>query len=447
MMDSNPYWTAPKQGHDWTDPVVLSAVDWLSSFVCIDQLNERLSAQEKKYHEAISARQNGRSASCFDEQDKIAWYLLQGRSFATDRAMFDNDQVCQIIPYLRRLGMDLELLKQMPGIEIRALRLMTQEKAQPDSGIFEFLVASAYARNGWKVEFVPETPGISKQPDLHVRKPGTRWAVECKRLKNSNYEIREKLQGEEIAKRFHDWCRENDKSLAVDVIFKQELTEISVDFLVSAFSEGHVSRIFEGKFFTSEVADVRFRPIKWAQAHSVLRVDDVFYGSSRMIEILKGEYQINAQHSMSADWIPSDLRPAFAEWVDRASVVSWWSDSKAAKKKRVRHFKQTLQKAEQQLPGDRPGIVHIGCPGQFDNEVEGQRHFYNWLHLCDFKTIKSRLRWVNAYLLKPEHTNDPNETWAFQETAIQYRVAQHNTRNPLPNEMMVVPVEDSIRIG
>lgn len=437
MVNDTLYWTAQKQGQDWTDPNVLSAVDWLSSFVCVDQMRERILTQEKCFHNAITKRQRGDSVRCFDPQDKIGWYLLQGRSFATDRAVFDNDQVCQIIPYLQRIGMDLELLKRIPGIKIRTSRLMNQEKKQPDSGIFEFLVAAAYARNGWQVEFVSETPGVSKQPDLHVRRPGTKWAVECKRLKNSNYEISEKLQGECIAKRFHDWCREAKKSLVVDVIFKQELSVIPADFLISAFRQGRVSLIIEGKLFTSEVADVRFRSINWSLTHSVLKVDDVCYGSSRMIQILKGEYQINDQHSMSADWTPSQFRPAFAKWVDRASVVSWRSDSKAAKKKRVRHFKQTLQKAEQQLPGDRPGIVHIGCPGQFDNEVEEQRHCDNWLHLRDFKKTKSRLRWVNAYLLKPEQTNDPNEAWAFQETMIPYRVGQHNTKNPLALESVI----------
>lgn len=446
MSELNPYWIAPREGQDWTDPVVSPAVDWLGSFVDPDSLQKRISHQEKKYHEAIVARQNGEMEVCFDEKDKISWFLLQSQSYASDRKVFDYNQICQIVPYFRQIGLNLELIKKIPGIKTRATRMMGSEKSQPESGIFEILVAAAYARNGWKVQFVDETPGISKQPDLHVRKPGTRWAVECKRLKNSTYQIMEKIEAQRISHNFHQWCRRSNRSLIAEVIFQNELSDIHSDFLIEAFNLGEDVSHLQGRYFSGENAHVRFRPVKWDLLKYVMDVDDVFYGSSRMIELLTGQHQLRAEYSMSAIWKPSCLRPAYAEKINQASVVTWWSESINAKKRRAKHFKQTLSKAEQQLPGDRPGVVHIGCPGQFDNDVEGQRHFYNWLYLCDFMKTNSRLRWVNAHLLKPEYTTNFDETWAFQETTIPYRVGRHNTKNPLLHEMLVVPKEEGVII-
>jgi hypothetical protein len=79
----------------------------------------------------------------------------------------------RVVPFLTRIGKELPLLLSVKGVEERAARMMLQERRQPDSSIFELLVALAYRRRGWsRVEFVPETPGRGRSPDMqeHLRR-------------------------------------------------------------------------------------------------------------------------------------------------------------------------------------------------------------------------------------------------------------------------------------
>src|SRR3546814_5161194 len=51
------------------------------------------------------------------------------------------------------------------------------------------------------------------------------------------------------------------------------------------------------------------REIDWTLAREVLAEDDVYYGSSRMVELLIGRYDHDFAHSMSGKWLPSRTRP------------------------------------------------------------------------------------------------------------------------------------------
>ena len=79
-----------------------------------------------------------------------------------------------------------------------------------------------------------------------------------------------------------------------------------------------------------------------------------------MIELLVGQYDHKDDHSMAAKWCPSPTRPHYASMVYQASVVSWRSQSFEAASRKAKHFKSLVGQAAKQLPGDRPGAVHIG---------------------------------------------------------------------------------------
>ena len=103
----------------------------------------------------------------FDPVDTAAWYILQAETFATDRALWTPEGTMRVVPFLTRLGKELKLLLSVKGVEERAARMMLQERRQPEGSIFEMLVALAYRRGGWnRVEFVPETPGRGRTPDM-----------------------------------------------------------------------------------------------------------------------------------------------------------------------------------------------------------------------------------------------------------------------------------------
>jgi hypothetical protein len=313
---------------------------------------------------------------------------------------------------------------------------MLNDRRQPDSGIYELLVALAYRRGGWdRVEFVPETPGRGRTPDLNVYRPRSRWAVECKRLAASPYAAREKLRGIKLAEAIQALSLEAGESVVVEVRYKIELTDVPDDYLVA-----HVQSAIERRSSTrwnDEIASGNVRPVNWELARHVLQNDYVYFGSSRMIELLAGHYAHDADHSMAAKWRPWPDRPEYADAVYHASVVTWWSHSTAAIRQKARHFHKILVNAEGQLPSDRPGVIHVGIESYAGSQVDFLRHRSNSLRTRFFEPRNSRLRWVYGNYFVPEATTRKDESWAITETMVRYKIGTHRTLWPLPDHMLV----------
>ncbi|SIO02263.1 hypothetical protein SAMN05443247_01456 [Bradyrhizobium erythrophlei] len=414
------------------------AVAWLKSFVPNKEMARRLDAAKAYLVAARERMRQGIEAPLFDPADTAAWYILQAETFATDRAYWTPEGVMRVVPFLTRIGKELPLLLSVEGVEERAARMMLSERRQPDGCIYELLVALAYRRGGWdRVEFVPEMPGRGRTPDLHVFRPRSRWAVECKRLAPSLYAAREKLRGIEIAQRIHALCLEMSESIVVEVQYKVELADVPDDYLTA-----HVRSAIARRSSTpweDGIAAGRVRPVDWPLARKVLAKDDVYFGGSRMVELLVGYYIHAADHSMAAKWRPAPSRPAYAEAVYQASVVSWRSLSDEAVRQKARHFRRTLANAEDQLPPDRPGVIHVGIETYAGVDVDFTRHLFNTLEARSFSAKKSRLRWVYANHFVPEATTRKDESWAITETMVPYKIGSHRTRWPLPGHMLVSP--------
>jgi hypothetical protein len=438
MEKINPDWTAPREGHDWRDDELMLTVAWLKSFVPRREMERRLDAAKAFLVAARERMREGFPATLFDPTDTAAWYILQAETFATDRAFWTQEGLMRAVPFLTRIGKELPRVLEVRGVEERAARLMLAERRQPDSGIFELLVALAYRRGGWhRVEFVPETPGRGRTPDLHVFKKGSRWAVECKRLMPSAYAAREKLRGMELAKPIHALCLEMGESAVVEVMFKVELASVPNDYLVS-----HVQSAIQQRSLNpweDEIAFGRVRPVNWPLTRKILAQDYVYFGGSRMIELLASYYIHDADHSLTAKWRPWPKRPEYADAVYQASIVTWRSLSNEAVSQKARHFRSVLANAEGQLPSDRPGVIHVGIESCAGARVDFARHFANTFEARFFKLRKSRLRWVYGNIFVPEATTRKDETWAITETMVPYKVGSHHARWPLPGHMLVSP--------
>lgn len=434
----DPNWTAPPSGHDWRDDELMLAVAWLKSFVPRREMERRLNAARNFLVAAREQMRDGVPTALFDPADAAAWYIFQAQTYALDRAFWTPEGIMRAVPYLTRIGKELPLLLTVKDVEERAARIMLSERRQPDSGIYELLVALAYRRGGWtRVEFVPETPGRGRTPDLHVSRKGSRWAVECKRLQPSTYAAREKVRGTRLAQPIHALCLEMSESVVVEVKYKIELTDIPDDYLVA-----HVRSAIERRSLSpwdDEIASGQVRPVNWPLIRGVMAKDNVYFGGSRMIELLVGYYVHEADHSMAAKWRPATRRPEYAAAVYQASVVSWLSLSKKAVARKARHFLRTLASANSQLPSDRPGAIHIGIESYAGAHVDFNRHVSNSLETRFFDTRNSRLRWVYGNIFVPEATTRKDESWAITETMVPYKVGSHHTRWPLPRHLLVSP--------
>lgn len=84
-----------------------------------------------------------------------------------------------------------------------------------------------------------------------------------------------------------------------------------------------------------------------------------------------------------------------------------------------------------------PGAVHVGYEALGGSSADALRHVLNGMEMRSFKTGGSRLRYVYANYLRPEHSNARMESWAVSETTAPYRVGKHRTPEPLPHHALL----------
>lgn len=250
----------------------------------------------------------------------------------------------------------------------------------------------------------------------------------------SGYGETERARGEAISQAFHTVCRERGVSLSVQVAFKDELTAVDVSYLAEkaeAFLRNSRRDTWEDAFGAGWI-----RVVDRRRLDLVLEHDDLFFGSSRMIQLIEGAYSPSIQYSLDGTWRPAKDRPFHAAQVGRVSAVSWLSASETAQTRKAKHFRKLIREAADQLPGDRPGVVHVGYEAFYDDATEALRHALNHQHIRELDVSSSRLRYVYANYMAPEHTNDRNESSALIETTATYPVGQRSTAEPLRHHLL-----------
>ena len=445
VLSRGPDWVAPRRTEEWRDDDILIATAWLKSLVPAQVWATRIERTREQFLRAVEALHRGEPAALYDPADLIAWQIFQAETYAIDRSYWVPGVTAQIGPIMTRLGQELATLLTVKGVEARAERLMTAERRQSDAGLFELLVALAYRRNGWTdVLFVEEQRGGPRSHDITVSRPRRRWAVECKRMSAAPYAQAEKARGEALSQAVHALCRDRGRSVIVEAAFKSELSAVPDDYLTGRAATFLANP--EASFWHDEHGFGRVREVDWRLAHRVLEADYVYYGASRMIELLVGHYDHDLEHSMASRWRPAPGRPLYADAVYQASVVSWASRSPKAVRIKARHFRQIVAGANGQMPSTMPGVIHVGVESTGDPAVDARRHLGNMLEMRGFAPGTSRLRWVYGNFFAPESTTQHDESWAFDETTAWYRIGNHTAAQPLPHHLLVSP-EAAIRPG
>lgn len=435
--DNGKLWIAPRDGQGWRDEYVLAAVNWLCQLLPSAEVERRIASTESYFQTAKQRWAQGDRVPLFDKKDTISWYLHQGIRYADPnfRPDFFLPEGYRIAPVFRRLGQLLPNLIEVEAIEERAARILNKDRGQPDDALYELLVAGAYKCRGWdKVEFLEETPGLGKRNDIFVERGPEHWAIECKRTGRSGYAYEERVAAENIAQNAHSLSKRLGKSFVTLVQYKEEIIELGESYL-----ESKIERFFEGsgpfEWDENSSRGVVF-DLPWHDLYVVLNHDDIYFGSSRMVELILGQYDPVMDFTMDGTWTPAEGRPLHATWVDQASLVVWRSTSEVAEQRKARHFRSVVGRASQQLPGDSPGAVHVGYENVGGNGVERLRHQLNQQTMLDFDPGETGLRMVYGNYFMPELVTSRNESCAVSETLAWYPVGGGREVHPLPEHML-----------
>ena len=226
----------------------------------------------------------------FNDKDMFGWYLFLGEAFTDHPWNYEVVFGSRVVPILGAIGRNLELLQTVEGFVERARSIAITERSQPNGGLFEILVAAAYARAGWRVRFKPTTRG-AKTYDLDVKKGGRRLAIECKRMEGGEYVEAERARMRELWRiPCMSLVQKEERSTYLDVRFKIELVDVPDTYLlyrVDDFLKTKMSsRLWDDDIASGVIGDLDLIPIQ-----DVLKTDPVLHPGPLFNKLLTGSYR------------------------------------------------------------------------------------------------------------------------------------------------------------
>jgi len=408
------------------------AYRWFIEFMGEEKWFERRSKVLVYFREMSQRLYTGESDVSFHEKDArlafyddwIAWYLYLTESLADRPTVDEPAQSSRIWHFFAVIGKNREKLIQVKGIDLKLKELLIKNINQPDSTLFEFVVAICYLNNGWEVEFIPET-GAHKTPDLKIKKASEVFFVECKRLakvtKYSEDERSEWLSRWEMAlpliRRYH-------KPVFFDVTFNIEVDKTKVDILRVAVDYIYSSgKLVNGKIvtFQNDSVSVHAKIIDMERVDSHLNKWHVKYPSPQLYSLLDDKYEPFGSYTMvcktklctfSSDEL-STLN-VFINKLEMPFCAKWICTAEKSIIKKAKDIKRVLVDAVNQAPVDGSTIFHLGYETLHGPEVEFVRDNKICDVIANFNFNEKDIAAIYCHSFQSRLF--ANERWDFAET-------------------------------
>ncbi|GAA6152159.1 hypothetical protein [Pseudoteredinibacter isoporae] len=352
-------------------------------------------------------------------EDWIAWYLYLVESVYYRPYVDEPSQSARVYPFFSAIGRYVKIAKSIKGIEGKLDELLKGNNNQPDSLLFEIVVAIMYKRNGWLVEFVPENP-LSQTPDLLVTRNDEKLYVECKRQKKSTEYL--ELERKEWRIRWEKLVpvmAEIKVPIFLDVKFKVELSQSSSEVMVDSFlSIIHRGHIEDGASFENDEVVVEAKLINMSRVYEHFSRYQVRWNSPQMIALFAGSYdgfgsysQVHLPTGINAVGPDDDehILNLFCDGVSEAYCAKWECLAEESISKKAKDVKKLLSKAVNQSPKDFPTVIHIGYETLHGPEVEFLREKKIRTSINNFDFKDKDIRAVYCHAVQSFHEIDKFE--------------------------------------
>jgi len=409
------------------DPDVERAYRWFVSF----QSAEEWSARKQSIEAALQASWQSADSSRWDieffrqvcPQDRFGWYLYVIETALYEPANNEVNENARLSPVFRRLGEDLALLQKIGGIEQKVKHLLTP-KTQPDQVLFEMLVALLWARNGYEiVEFVTESPGVGKTPDIKATKGAEEWFIETKRLTlRSGYSQREREKWAKMWEPLRQLLSDRDLSFALDIVFHVELETLEDNFAITQIAEKLNFVVTDSVLISNEYWTVRAGFIDFEKIRQHLRKYLVKIPSRQLQELITGPWDRNRAFSMDmhakTEQFGSGIMGHFLDEVSWAPGVHWHCDAEQALESKARDIRGHLSTAVKQLPENALGAIHVGIDTFDGDRVEAERFHRIVKTTTSFNPNGKQLNSTYCHLFEAYAPIDA--PWYFDETIYDF---------------------------
>lgn len=425
---------------EWPDdPNLRRAVDWLKGYVGDDWQARRLAAFARLHSSALGDMGDEEKGYFYDRGDVFGWYLFVAEAALDHLWNFEPMFGARVIPLLRAIGRSMPLLIGVPGLDERMRRMVGTERAQPNGTLFELLVAAAYRRGGADVAFVPEAPGQKKTHDLDVTLNGVTYAVECKRLETSEYGDKERMRMRTLWHPASEWIASLERSAFCSVDFKVETAGVPDDYLLGKVTEwlssGRPSMLWDDDVGRGVIGDMDLGPLQEALSGG----NDILAAGTLTIKLLTGRYHRHESHIQAIKY-RSDSSPRLMNECTQAIVLRWKCSAGASVNAKAKDVVAKLARATEQLPSDRPGIVHIGLEAVEGDASEQARIERVLSSLERFDPKGKPLEFAYVHYFIPD--SPPEGGWDFEER-VDWRRISGGRQPPLLPAMLVTPSNEN----
>lgn len=431
------------------NPEIKRCLDWFLGFMSHSDWKHRKDAIEEYLESVLSPHKSRHEATTLKAlsitTDRIGWYLYLAEKALTDVASFEPSQGSRIMPLFCRLGTDFEQMRSIRGIDQRVERILWNEAANPDSGLFEILVALLWKRNGWpEVEFVPESSS-RKTADLRAISKEAEWAIECKRLsQSSGYSQQEREKWLRMWRPLSRFLVDQMMPIVLDIEFHDELESLPDDFVIQQLAGKLPLVLPPCVVIDNEHWKVSVSPVDFAKAQQHLSQYYVKYPSEQLNELIGGRRDPNRGFTsiVGGEMVRigkgrGDNR--FLKSMDFAAGAFWHCDADRATERKARDIRKHLAEAVKQLPRDVPCAIHVGLETLDGVLVEAERFQRIFTTVQYFSPGGKDLRWVYCHLY--QSYSPPEKPWVIDETTYQFCHQEHRADQPLNHLGTMLPAD------
>lgn len=382
-------------------------------------------------------------------EDWVAWYLYLAESLADRPAVDEPSQSSRVWPFFATIGKYSDELKKVKGIDDKLHDLLKKRINQPDSILFELVVAICYLKNGWVVEFIPET-GKAKTPDLYVTRGDQSYFVECKRLaKVTEYSEEERSQWLKRWRAVLPLLIQYSHSVFLDVEFKIEVAKIDVGLVAKAFHDMASSGAVKYGFC------VENEHVKVCAKHmDMQRIRDHFdkwmvrFPSPQLHALFDDNYDPQGSYTNACIAKLVEISPdsesvinIFADKIDKAYCAKWECTAIESIDKKAKDVKNLLVKAVNQAPDNGSTIVHIGYETLHGPHIEYVRDAKIVELLSSFEFGDKNIASIFCHSFQPRLF--ANNEWDFAETTRYFGITEDP--NKLLNENLLMDREGTVK--
>ncbi|MES2764169.1 MAG: hypothetical protein V4677_18270 [Bacteroidota bacterium] len=429
--------------NQFKDQDIISSWKWFMSFISQQDWEKRKADIENKI--TIKFRASQPFSESLTEgtlivvkDDVIGWYLYLMDTLINEPHKYEYFQGARIAPIFKRFGIDLELLKNIEGIEKKVRELIRKRKSEADAFLFEILTALLWARNGYKVSFIAEEQE-GKTPDIRAEKGSKIWNIECKRQsKTSDYTYKETAKRQKMISYISRTLLE--RNILLDVVFHVELNTLPDTFLLDLIDQ-KLKLAIPGKIVANDLVDIDLAFVDIGSIKKYLENNSVKHNSP-MLNTLIGRKPFDNKSftcGVYANFFrvgEGDVNNLYISEISNAYGVYWNCDAKEALWAKARDIKNQVYAAMQQFNSESTAVIHVGLETFDGQQVELIRSNKIADTIKKLNPKDTSLRWLFCNFFQSYSL--PDQNWVFDET-VSTMSPYLLPKSPIKIKLMVSP--------